>query len=268
MGSLSRRTATSLDIKNSGRGTSLLNTLDWYLKAYLADSPMSRCGIRPGGKGVPQYCRSFYRCVRCSVYRLAEKRSDLGKALEGVHSVAFLTLTQAHHSGGLREEWDALDATLRQFTEKGSWSRFKKRHAISGYSVTVEITRSSQGWNPHSHMLLAFSRGVPPGAMDGLVTALKARWVAAATRVGNEASAGLQALRMIPMDERRDIARYVTKQSLLHPGKRGEGQTPGDLLRLAHEGDALALALFLEYLDAAYKKPLIRRYGSLSPTSG
>lgn len=255
-------------IKNSGREASSQYSLDLYLKNLLAHDTVTRCGSsRVVGRSKLKVCDNAYRCVNCSVNRLAERKAVLGNSLRAADDVAMLTFTQAHTSGAIAPEWDALEATLLRFTSSGGFDGFKKRRGISGHSVTVEHTFSDRGWHPHVHIILTFHESVPAEAVVRLRDDFVKRWVEAAAHTGSVASPVHQAVRMIPLSERYKIAHYVTKQTLLKENGEGGSLTPGGLLALAYEGDEDALVEFLAYAEAAKGRALIRGYGGAKSTS-
>ncbi|PXA67477.1 hypothetical protein CTB96_12185 [Cryobacterium arcticum] len=181
--------------------------------------------------------------------------------------MAMVTFTQAHTSGEIGPEWDALLATIYRFSDSGGFDGFKKRRGISGYSVTVEHTYSDRGWHPHVHFLLTFHEKVPAEAVSRLRADFVARWIKAAAHTGSDASPLRQTVRMIPRGERNKTAHYVTKQTLLKVNDEKGSTTPGGLLRLAYEGDEDALKEFLAYAEAAKGRALIRGYGGAKSTT-
>ncbi|WP_307486771.1 hypothetical protein [Microbacterium trichothecenolyticum] len=211
-------------------------------------------------------CDSTLRCVTCSVYRMAERQATLAAALRVAPAAVMVSLTFRHDTKPLAEEWSDLDAILVRFTKRGDWSHFKKQHGITGYAVTEELTKTSDGWNVHSHVILTFDQNSSPAGRRRLQQAVTARWVRAARHLGHDAAEHLQTFSWMRDDlSADDMAEYVTKQTLLKRAPETKlGRYPGDLLAGAHAGDADDLLAYREYLDAARHRGLVRQYGTLS----
>jgi len=209
-------------------------------------------------------CDSVLRCVHCSVYRLAERKADLGEALRAAPGVAFVTFTKGRVSDALADEWDVLDAVRARFTERGTWSRFKKRHAITGYAFATEVTHSSAGWHVHLHGVMTLGEKPAPKAFSALKAALVARWVAAAARSGAIASERHQDVKEVPNVDRDEIAGYLTKQNLLRSGSEGGSVPPGCFLKRSQEdsSDLDAFVLWHEYTTGARGRTFIAQFGS------
>lgn len=239
----------------SGRGASL----DVLNRALVDDDTVRLC--RPG-----QTCGSTLRCVLCSLYRMAERRADLSAALRAAPDAVMVTLTYAHGSAPLSEELDALDGILARFTKRGDWSRFQKRHGVTGYAVAREITYNATGWNVHVHLIVSLTSERDAAATHGLQSALTRRWCAAAAWSGYEAAEQRQAYSWMGTDfTAEDMSEYVTKQNLLHrASESARGRYPADLLAGAAVGDYADLDLYREYLDAVRGRGLLRSHGRLA----
>jgi len=261
----SQNDARTLVIKRSGRSASD-RALELLNRELSEDWNIQHCGSSRTPDGVLRTCDSVLRCVLCSLYRLAERRADLTAGLRYAPDAALVTLTRSHGVRPLAEEWDTTESILRKFTNRSDWSRFQKRHDITGYSISVETTGSANGWHVHVHALLAFGHRLDPGAVERLTTAVSTRWCNAAALIGHHADRNLQTVEMIrTRSDREQAAEYVTKQHLLHraPSSR-VGRYPADLLAGAKSGDADDIELYREYLNAAFNRDFIRAYGTLS----
>lgn len=260
--------------KVSGRNASLavsskdeaLRSLDAFNRSTSSDESIRLCALSRTASGKMRTCDAAYRCVFCSRYRLAERRADLVSALSVAEDVAFLTVTKMKRTGEVASEWADLNHVLAKFTDRGTWARFKNQHGISGYSVTVEHTLTSDGWHVHGHFLFTFSRHIGQQAQNTLRTATQARWAASAIAVGLTADPERQSLRMVPTDERLTIARYVTKQDLAYRSRTPGTRYPADLLAEASRGDVDAMDEWQQYTEAAKGKALVRQYGSTRGT--
>jgi hypothetical protein len=182
---------------------------------------------------------------------------------------AMVTLTRSHSFSPLMDDWNATESVLRRFTDRGSWSRFKKLHGIDGYARAVEVTHSASGWNVHLHMLLTFSRKLTPDAETSLTKEIKTRWCAAAAFAGQIAAVGNQTVRICrTQKDREDAAVYITKQHLLHLAPDWKKSSyPADLLAGAFDGDVDDCLNYREYLTAAKGRTQIRALGRLSSTT-
>ena len=260
-----RRTdAADLVLIESGGSASL----DAFNRAISLDSNIQNCASSRLDSGRFRTCDSVLRCVTCSLYRLAERRSDLLGGMREAPDAVLVSLTRSHGFAPLREEWDGTEKILRKMTDRSDWSRFKKRHGIDGYAIVVEESRT-EGWNVHAHAILTFARKLDSGAAERFRSEVRRRWCWSASAVGYEAVEARQAVRMLrTMDDRRDAAVYLTKQNLLHTAPESrQGRYPADLLAGAHAGDADDLDLYIEYLEAAFNRAMIRSYGRLSRAS-
>lgn len=238
------------------RGSAARRELSKFTRGNTSCSPSKPCG-------------SVLRCVHCSIYRLAERESDLREALRVAPGVAFVTFTKAHRSAPLNEEWDELSGICREFTERGSWSRFKKRHGITGYAFAEETTVSPVGWHVHLHAVFILDHKPSLRAFRKLQEALKGRWITAASTGGSQASLGRQTVALVPNTDREVIAGYLTKQNLLRNEKRDNAVPPGWLLKQSYEdfNDLDTYLLWHEYVTAAKGRTLIRQYGTARGTA-
>lgn len=182
---------------------------------------------------------------------------------------AIVTLTRSHSISPLQDDWNSTESLLRRFTDRGSWSRFKKMHGIDGYAPAVEVTHSDSGWNVHLHMLLTFSRKLTLDAETNLTRQVKTRWCAAADFVGQITTVERQTVRMCrTQEDREDAVAYITKQHLMHLAPDWKpGRYPADLLAGAFDGDVDDGLSYREYLTAAKGRTQIRALGRLSSTT-
>lgn len=209
-------------------------------------------------------CDCVLQCVHCSLYRLAEREADLRKALRVAPAVVFVTFTFSHRSPALRDEWDQLDAIRAGLTERGSWSRFKKRHGITGYAISSDITRSPDGWHPHMHAVFVLNAPPTPKAFRKLQKALTARCVTSASKVGTVAAVRHQDISQIPNTDHKFVLDYMTKLSLLRNEIEDGSAPPGYFLKRTYEdfSDLDSFLLWYEYKAAAKGRTLISQYGS------
>jgi hypothetical protein len=260
--------ALPLDLIEGGRNASLptLPELDAFNRSISDDSNIKLCSTSHLVSGKLRTCDSIYRCVPCSIYRLAERRGELRGALGIAEEVAFLTLTHRRESGHVGREWRAQNEIMSEFTRRSDWSRFKKNHEIDGYAVVTEMTFDEDGWQVHNHMVFTFNSSRSPEAERRLRQAVEARWSDAARTTGHRADSQSQRLRLIPTEERNTIARYMTKQHLMRRSSTPRSFYPADLLQAGmQQGDADAIAEYKAYSMAARGKAFIRRYGKCQP---
>ena len=251
----------------SGGNASLL-ALDAFNREFSTHKSIRLCCSSQSENGKRFTCDSILRCVVCSIYRLAERRADLLAGMRSAPHAALVSLTRSHGLEPLQENWDTTEAALRQFSKRGDWSRFQKRHNVTGYALAVEVTLSDLGWNVHVHMLVTFSHKLSPEAQAAFRDAVSARWCTAVAFVGNYAHAARQEVEFCPTgDDLERVVKYVTKQNLLHCAPdSNQGRYPADFLAGAARGDVDEAQLYREYLDAAFGRPPVRAYGQLSST--
>lgn len=244
-----------LVIKESAQNASS----DEWNRALVDDNTVRLC--RRGHE-----CDSTLRCVACSVFRMAERRSTLAAALRVAPAAVMVSLTFRHGNRPLADEWHDMHSIVTRFTKRGDWSNFQKRNGITGYSFSEELTKTLDGWNPNAHLILTLDQEPSPAGRRRLQQAVTARWVRAARHLGHDAAERLQTFSWMRHDLSADgIAEYVTKQTLLkHAPETKVGRYPGDLLAGAQAGDADDLLAYREYLDAARHRGLVRQYGTLS----
>lgn len=255
-----------------------------YVRGLLPDEPVAHCSMFLGRKaeGVVtvrrrvsadghasawysglQLCNSVWTCPICS-RRISEHRArELGDTVREAEArgcvVALVTLTFAHTAGeALRDNLQRFGQALSRSRSGRGWHAIKARFSPLGYVRALEVTHGDNGWHPHAHELWF----LPPGTdAAAFAAAYREQWSQALDHAG--ITGNDHAFRF---DQARgSIAQYVAKygreprwgvgrELAKNAHKRGRGShlTPWQLLSLARDGDAVALALFLDYV-AAFK---------------
>jgi len=187
-------------------------------------------------------CGSVWLCPVCS-QRIAFERCEMIKqASKSGFNMLLITATLQHKkSDDLKTLLLALKEALRKLKQGKWWVTFKKRFGVEAYVSSYEINYGSNGWHPHSHILIFVSKEID---INDFWERLKVRYVKAIERVGQYASIH-HALDVKQADEKAGA--YITKWSL---GSEMTGQYAKsgysfwDLVEMGQEN------LILEYAKA------------------
>jgi len=187
-------------------------------------------------------CGSVWLCPVCS-QRIAFERCEMIKqASKSGFEMLLITATLQHKkSDGLQELLTGLKGALRKLKQGRWWLDFKERFGVEAYVSSYEINYGSNGWHPHSHILVFVSQVID---INEFWERLKARYVKVVERVGQYASIH-HGLDVEQADE--NAGNYITKWSLgseLTGQFAKSGYSFWDLVEVGREN------LILEYAQA------------------
>lgn len=209
-------------------------------------------------------CGSVWECPVCASKISERRRAEVMAAMTSHRAsggaVLLLTLTNSHHYGdSLPLLLDGQSQALRRMS--GGTRAARRVYESMGCVGTIralEVTNGSNGWHPHSHVLLFVRAGLDLARVKMDFYAL---WLNACRLAGLSAPSFEHGV-----DVRDGAAadRYVTKGVLESKGwgldqemtkghikkGRASSRTPFDLLRDYKGGDKRAGALFVEYSNA------------------
>ncbi len=219
-------------------------------------------------------CGSVWACPVCASKVQERRREEVAKGMEWAYAnglqPVMVTLTFPHYA------WKDLPTLLEQqafalakLRAGNPWTRFKERHGFQGLIRALELTYGINGWHPHTHEMWFVAGDVDAEAMK---VHILARWERVCARAGLldlKDAKQLAAFRehavdvkghcttsdyLAKMDEARhwgadrELAKASTKAG------RSKGLHPFAILANAAEGDKVAGALFVQYVDAMRNK--------------
>jgi len=191
-------------------------------------------------------CGSVWLCPVCS-QRIAYERCEMiKKASQSGFNMFLITATLQHNkSDSLSDLLEGLKEALRKLKQGKWWKTFRERFGVEAYVSSYEITYGSNGWHPHSHILIFVSKGID---IDDFWQRLKEKYVKVVSKVGQYASL-YHGLDVEEADE--NAGEYLTKWSLGSEmtgqfSKSGKGLTFWDLVEREKKG------LVIEYAQATY----------------
>ena len=212
-------------------------------------------------------CGSVWACPVCNSKIQAVRRLEVGTGLAWALSdggAAFGAYTLHHHAGsGLDPTWRSLTKCWQAVARDKGVRATREALGVSGVIRTAEVTYGANGWHPHLHPLVLFSRPVSPGDVATLHREQFRAWTSAAARLGLSApSNAAQDLHAVTGERAHsEVADYFTKASY-RPSveavaweatstqtksrtRATDSRTPWDLLRSVYlDGDADALDLW------------------------
>lgn len=243
-------------------------------------------GVHGGSSGPAHFsgterCGSIWSCPVCASVIRPQRAEEIGRAVtahqDAGGSLVFVTLTQRHHRG--QRLADTLDTALKgwqRLLTGAPWHRFKKRHAVSGYVRTVEVTYGESGWHPHVHAVFFLDRRPSDAEVREFGDWIHARWASyAKDRTGLvpsrrhgtdvqrvDARGGVIAAYLSKMQDegkRWDVGAEMARSDV--KAGRGSSLVPFELLdpsRAEDEDDDEARRLlWLEYVEATYGRRAI-----------
>ena len=191
-------------------------------------------------------CGSVWLCPVCSQRIAFERCEMIRKASQSGFNMLLVTATLQHNKGDKLEVLlDALKEALRKLKQGKWWKTFRERFGVEAYVPSYEITYGSNGWHPHTHILVFVSKELD---IDDFWQRLKKKYVKVVSRVGQYASL-YHGLDVEKADE--NAGDYLTKWSLGSEitgqfSKSGKGLTFWDLVEKEKRD------LVLEYASATY----------------
>jgi hypothetical protein len=153
-------------------------------------------------------CASVWSCPKCAADIQAKRAQELKVPIAGWldkgMGLAMLTTTVQHHKGQtLADVWGVVTygsaaittgAVWNGVTKKRTGSRVKglaERYGIHGWSRTVEVTITPNGWHVHCHFLLFTDKPLTPDEASALNARVFRVWRAAVQRKGFDALPGV-----------------------------------------------------------------------------
>ena len=202
-------------------------------------------------------CRSPWVCPHCAP-RLAARRAELLRPqvtalLRQGYQPWLITLTVRHsRSSSLDDLFALLGKAWSRLTSGRAWSALKAAGVeyVRGY----DVTHGDNGWHPHIHTVVLFSRVVSDPAAEA--RRLLERWISAIRAYGGDVlSDGLDAQ---PCADASKAASYACHMAGLWEAAAGvkkeckslTSRTVFDLAQAAVGGDAEAVRLWSEYARA------------------
>jgi len=191
-------------------------------------------------------CESVWLCPVCSQRIAFERCEMIKKASQSGFNMLLITATLQHNKGDALEVLlNALKEALRKLKQGKWWKGFRERFGVEAYVSSYEITYGSNGWHPHSHILIFVSKDVE---VNDFWKRLKEKYVKVVEKIGHYASL-YHGLDVEKADE--NAGEYLTKWSLGSEltgqfSKNGKGLTFWDLVESERKD------LVLEYSNATY----------------
>jgi len=189
-------------------------------------------------------CGSVWLCPVCSQRIAFERCEMIKKASQSGFNMLLVTATLQHNKGdALQVLLDALKDALRKLKQGKWWVSFRERFGVEAYISSYEITYGSNGWHPHSHILIFVSKELE---VDEFWQRLKEKYIKVVSKTGHYASV-FHGLDVVKADEK--AGEYLTKWSLGSEltgqfSKNGKGLTFWDLVQKGKR------ELVLEYAQA------------------
>ena len=191
-------------------------------------------------------CGSVWLCPVCSQRIAFERCEMIRKASQSGFNMFLITATLQHNkSDPLSDLLEGLKEALRKLKQGRWWKDFRERFGVEAYVSSYEITYGSNGWHPHSHILIFVSKEID---IDDFWQRLKEKYVKVVSKVGQYASL-YHGLDVKEADE--NAGEYLTKWSLGSEltgqfSKSGKSLTFWDLVEREKK------SLVIEYAQATY----------------
>lgn len=220
-------------------------------------------GVRATMKGL-MACGSVWVCPVCAAHIRYVRSVEIAEAcirqLDSGGGLLFLTLTLRHHVGeDLGELLDGLLEAQRSTWKGAPWRRQVERHGITGRIRATEVTwGGTNGWHPHSHVLLFTEKPVTIADTKAFEAWLGDRWASMVERQGLllpdlehgcrlelvAAGAGVGAY-VAKVQEAASVPLELARGDL--KSSRCSGLMPFEILDAAGSGERFALHLWWTY---------------------
>lgn len=220
-----------------------------------------------------QHCGSVWACPVCAPIIRRERAEEI---TEGARrhiatggGIAMVTFTIRHSRvDGLRDSMRVLADAYSDMSRSRAFRDWKDERGMVGYITATEITYGMNGWHPHRHVLMLFSRPISHDDERFLRGELFAMWSHAVERAGGETvSREAFDVRAVTRGEEQ-VASYVTKTIKGVDGIGAEvsladvkaGRAAGSInpFQLLDVETAEAERLWNEYADATKGRSAIR----------
>ncbi len=209
-------------------------------------------------------CGSVWNCPCCATTISEHRRSELEQLKESVESkggfLMMATLTVPHYRQDNIENLSSeINLAFRTMTKKKAWKNFLNKYGIGGFVRVLEVTHSFRnGWHPHIHMMVVFSRPLNYYLNRSLKKDLYNEWSKAATGTGFKKPSYKHG---VDIRTHHDMTNYIQKMgnwTLEHEMTKAhmklgkmESRTPFQLLAESLlNDDKQAGELFKEYAKA------------------
>ena len=204
------------------------------------------------------HCGSVWTCPVCAGRIGERRREELQRAIDSAigqgWDVALVTHTIRHRR---QDDVKALLANLalarRKQTSGRRYKAIKEKYGIVGGVRALEVTHGNNGWHPHYHEIMFFSRPLSGAEMQLLKSELYALWKMACEKVGLGEPSEHHG---VDVRGASKAAQYVGKWGFASELTRssakslGAGRNPWQLLHDCAQGDRQAGALFVEFSKA------------------
>ncbi|KKM18876.1 hypothetical protein LCGC14_1661270, partial [marine sediment metagenome] len=162
-----------------------------------------------------QHCKSVWTCPVCSLKisleRALEVQDICVNAFEEGLNASFVTLTIPHQ---IFDKCVDLKKTVsnswRKVTNSRAYKDLKIKYKIRGYIRALEITKGSNGWHPHLHVL--FLADASKGEIVAMSESIINQWLAVLGSGDRAASRAAQNLQLVYNSD--GIEDYITKWDL------------------------------------------------------
>ncbi len=220
-------------------------------------------------------CGSGWCCPVCAPVVRQRRAEEIDQGLNGWLAGGggglLATFTCSHgFSDELEPRLAAMTGALHGLLKGAAWERFKKRLGYVGAIRAVEVTWGEEnGWHPHNHVALLFTRPITEDERQALWRWLHDRWagILLSKGLGSITEAYGVDVRPITGDV---LGEYLTKveggwtaglelaRGDVKHGRKG-GRTPFELLgELALTGEVRWRDLWVEYEEATFGKRWLR----------
>lgn len=210
-------------------------------------------GLKCWPRGVAS-CGLTWVCAMCSAKIRTRRAADLQKVCEAHVAtggrLSMLTLTVRHDkSMSLETVMAAVAGSWRKVQRRKSWAG-GLRKVLVGQVVAPEVTVGVNGWHPHLHLLLLAAPGVSEVELNGLLPSFTQDWLQLVDEVLGVSPSIERGVNLTHFGFNAAAAAsgYVSKVAKeLTAGDMKSGRDPLALLDSVREGDASAVAQFVEY---------------------
>lgn len=207
-------------------------------------------------------CGSVWTCPVCAVKITESRRTDVKEVLEA-HllaggKAAMFTLTIPHTKfQKVRELRKAVSESWTKVQQGVGWKTMKRNVGWEGAIRALEVTHGNNGWHPHLHVVILFSKGLTEVKTQVFSGLLFERWARAVARSGF-GKCSEEAFSVEPITDAEGVSKYCQKWGVaeeltkahIKQGKAG-GRSPWQILAdIEEHNEPRDRALFSEYAEA------------------
>ena len=207
-------------------------------------------------------CSSVWTCPVCAVKITEGRRTDVKAVLESHLNqggkAAMFTLTIPHSRfdevSSLRR---AVSQSWTKVQQGAGWKAMKARAGWIGAIRALEVTHGNNGWHPHLHVVVLFSKGLTEVNLNVFSDLLFDRWSRAISQAGF-GRCSKDAFSCEPITDAEGVSKYCQKWGVaeeltkahIKKGRAG-GRSPWQILSDIQESNTPRdRALFAEYASA------------------